>query len=171
MWEVPLPKLTFSLKILLCHLFPKNVWFHPTLERIGYPEKDLCKSCSDKEESVQHFLCDCPALQGCRLQCRLGHNFHNFECFNDVQLIWIFVDWFEVRPGLKESVHFYAIVPPIPGCRQCLLGHNFHNFKCFSDVSMIWIIWDWLEVRPDFKESIQHFLCDCPVLQGCRLQI
>ena len=42
-------------------------------ERTGYPRNDLHRSCLDEEEeeSVQHLLCDCPALQGSRLQCLL----------------------------------------------------------------------------------------------------
>ncbi|KAL7725308.1 hypothetical protein ACLKA6_012639 [Drosophila palustris] len=34
-------------------------------QRYGGPYQDFCRSCGDEEEmeSVQHLLCDCPALQ------------------------------------------------------------------------------------------------------------
>ena len=58
-------------------------------ERMGYPRNDLCRSCFDEEEeeSVQHLLCDCPALQGRRLQCLGSRSFDNLECLSDVPLM------------------------------------------------------------------------------------
>ena len=58
-------------------------------ERFGYPRNDLCRSCLDEEEeeSVQHLLCDCPALQGRRLQCLRTHSFDILECLSDVPLM------------------------------------------------------------------------------------
>ena len=56
-------------------------------ERMGYPQNDLFRSCLDEEESVQHLICDCPALQGRRLQCLGRHSFSNLECLNDVPLM------------------------------------------------------------------------------------
>lgn len=44
--------------------------------RYGVPHHDFCRSCRDEEEieTVQHLLCDCPALQGKRLK-HLGNTF------------------------------------------------------------------------------------------------
>ena len=57
-------------------------------ERMGYPRNDLFRSCLDnEEESVQHLLCDCPVLQGRRLQCLGRLSFENLECLSDVPLM------------------------------------------------------------------------------------
>ena len=56
-------------------------------ERMCYPRNDLCSSCLDEEEMVQHQLCDCPTLQGRRLQCLGKQSFRDLECLKDVPLL------------------------------------------------------------------------------------
>ena len=58
-------------------------------QRTGYPRNDSCRSCLDEgeEESVEHLLCDCPVLQGRRIQCLGKRSFNNLEYLSDVPLM------------------------------------------------------------------------------------
>lgn len=38
-------------------------------EAIGHPRNNLCRSCLDEKESMQHLIYDYTALQGRRQQC------------------------------------------------------------------------------------------------------
>lgn len=57
-------------------------------EHMDYPG-NIYKICLNKEdsESVQYLLCNCPALQGRRLQCLGKNNFHNLEYLSPPRFI------------------------------------------------------------------------------------
>lgn len=55
-------------------------------ERKGYPRNDLGRRCLDEIESMQHLLCDYPALQRYRFQYLCKAIFPDLECLNEIML-------------------------------------------------------------------------------------